>query len=388
MGNRLILGKKKVSHCEVKKHPYNHYLFFLYPLTTHTHTVSCLTTHYNGMRFASAFYRGRCRTLIPPPPPPILSSSCRTKNSNPSIPPSSSFCRGPSPLNRHLAHTRASSTSPSTTTEEANPSPASQNNSPRYPDAANTTHHDLATYLAYAARTGLDTASSTYVGTAYEYVVAASLRRLGLDLRRVGGRDDCGIDLLGTWTLPMPVSPTTTTSSSGADAPLRILLQCKATGRSSRVGPHYIRELEGAFAGAPAGWRGRRNSDGSGSGSSGGGRGVLALLAAQKPATKGMREALGRSRWPMGYVSCTSDGHLEQLLWNRRAEEEGLAGLGVGVRYVAPSGGGGGGGQPEQELILTWRGNPYLPGADEPGPPEPDAARAETSPGFAAGSSA
>ena len=204
---------------------------------------------------------------------------------------------------------------------------------------------------------GLDTGTTTYVGTAYEYVVAASLRRLGLDLRRVGGRSDCGIDLLGTWTLPSPsASP-----SSPPPPPLRILLQCKAAGsRSSRVGPHYIRELEGAFAGAPAGWRGP---------------GTLALLAAQKPATRGIRDALGRSRWPMGYVSCAADGRLEQLLWNRRAEEEGLEGLGVGVRYTSDDEDAG------QELILTWRGAPYLPDAK-------DAAGAEAGPGLSAASSA
>ena len=284
------------------------------------------------MRFASAFYRGRCRALLQP-------SSWRLNT------PPLAFSRP----NRPRSRLRQYSTS-----DEASSS-AGPATALRYPDPPSTEHHDLASYAAYAARTGLDTASNTYVGTVYEYVVAASLRRLGLDLRRVGGRSDCGIDLLGTWALPSAAH----SASSSPTPPLRILLQCKAAGaRSSRVGPHYIRELEGAFAGAPAGWRGTS--------------GVLGLLAAQKPATKGIRDALGRSRWPMGYVSCAADGRLEQLLWNRRAEEEGLEGLGIGVRYYTPPHlptsvsasprHADNDGQPEQELILTWKGAPYLPG--------------------------
>ncbi|KAK7753679.1 hypothetical protein SLS62_004301 [Diatrype stigma] len=243
----------------------------------------------------------------------------------------------------------------------------------RYPDPPSTEHDDQASYAAYAERTGLDTASNTYVGTQYEYAVAAALRRLGFDLRRVGGRADRGIDLLGTWTLPSPTpSPSSPISSSSSPPPpLRILLQCKASAsRSTAVGPQYIRELEGAFAGAPAGWRRRLSASGrvvAPGSESGPGSGVLGLLVAQRPATKGIRDALGRSRWPMGYVACAADGRLQQMLWNRAAEDEGLEGLGVGVRYfeVVQCGGGGGRGkqqQPplDQELVLTWRGKPVV----------------------------
>ncbi|RYO75682.1 hypothetical protein DL766_007694 [Monosporascus sp. MC13-8B] len=212
----------------------------------------------------------------------------------------------------------------------------------RYPDPPSTEHDDLASYAAYAARTGLDTASTVYTGTEYEYTVAASLRRLGFDMRRVGGRSDCGIDLLGTWAVPP--------SSASSSPLLRVLLQCKASsGARGGVAPRHIRELEGAFVGAPAGWRGA---------------GVLGLLVAQKPATKGIRDALGRSRWPMGYVSCSRDGRLEQMIWNRRAGEEGLEGVGVGVRYRDTEGG-----PPEGQLILTWRGRPYVPDEQHAGDP-------------------
>ena len=188
-----------------------------------------------------------------------------------------------------------------------------------YPDSPNTQHHDLATFLAHAKRTELDEKSTVYVGTHYEYTVAASLSRYGFSLKRIGGASDYGTDLLGTW------APPTTPLN------LRVLIQCKAG--VQRVGPNLIRELEGAFVGAPAGWRGS---------------GVLGLLVSQQPATKGVRDSLSRSRWPMGYVCCQGDGSVKQMVWNRKAEEEGLEGLGVTSRYDE--------GQSEPELVLVRDG--------------------------------
>ncbi|KAI0098233.1 hypothetical protein GGR51DRAFT_538780 [Nemania sp. FL0031] len=205
----------------------------------------------------------------------------------------------------------------------------------RYPEpASKDQHHDIASYVAYAERTGLDVESKVFIGTHYEYSVASALRPLGFDLRRVGGQSDKGIDLLGTWSLP----------STPANLPLRVLLQCKAYSnvKSAKIGPQFIRELEGAYLGAPPGWRGS---------------GVVGLLITQRSATKGVREALAHSRWPLGYVSCSREGELEQVLWNRRAEEEGLEGMGVTARHGET-----------QRLILTWRGRPYmLPASTSPG---------------------
>ncbi|MDA4132888.1 MAG: DUF2034 domain-containing protein, partial [Thaumarchaeota archaeon] len=127
-----------------------------------------------------------------------------------------------------------------------------------------------------------------------------------------------------TWAVPSSAQP------------LRILLQCKAGG-AQKVGPHLIRELEGAFAGAPVGWREQA--------------GVVGFLVAEKPATKGIRDSLGRSRYPMGFVTCSSGGAVSQMLWNRRAEEEGLAGMGVGLRH---------GSDGNSQVVLTWEGK-HLP---------------------------
>jgi hypothetical protein len=198
-----------------------------------------------------------------------------------------------------------------------------------YPSAPSPHHTDLPSFLAYAERTNLDPSSTVYVGTHFEYTVADALARFGLHLRRVGGVSDCGIDLLGTWAVPSYPRRAPTTR------PLRVLAQCKAV---QRPGPHLVRELEGAFVGAPAGWRGPV--------------GVVGLLVTEKPATKGIRDALGRSTWPMGFVACSREGRVQQFLWNQRAKEEGLEELGVTTRHVN----GDGEGEPETELVLTWRG--------------------------------
>ncbi|KAL2754591.1 hypothetical protein ACRALDRAFT_1063384 [Sodiomyces alcalophilus JCM 7366] len=198
-----------------------------------------------------------------------------------------------------------------------------------YPPPPTTRHSDLKSFLAYADRTALDPTSSVYVGTHYEYTVASTLSRYGIAAKRCGGASDLGVDLLGTWRIPVQ-------AASSPPPPLRVIVQCKAGSR--RIGPALIRELEGSFVGAPVGWRGA---------------GVLALLVTEGTATKGVRDSLGRSNWPMGFISCSRDGVVRQILWNKRAEDEGLEGLGVGLRHT-------GSGDSEPEIILTYH-NMNLP---------------------------
>jgi hypothetical protein len=177
----------------------------------------------------------------------------------------------------------------------------------------------------YASRTGMDLKSTVYVGTHYEYTVQSALERLGMSLKRIGGRSDYGIDLLGIWSLP------------SLTRPLKVIAQCKAfSGKGGAGGPANIRELEGAFVGAPHGWR---EPD------------VFGLHVSPKSATKAVRESLGRSRWPMGYVLCSSDGKIMQMLWNRRAAEMGLEGISVELKYFT------GGDRSDKEVILTWKGD-------------------------------
>ncbi|TLD12921.1 uncharacterized protein PgNI_03706 [Pyricularia grisea] len=175
-----------------------------------------------------------------------------------------------------------------------------------YPEPPTSNHNSLPSFLEYAKKSGLNPKSTVYVGTHYEYLVAESLASFGFSLFRVGGASDYGIDLLGTWAVP------------SAPNPIKVIVQCKAM--ASKLGPSHVRELEGAFVGAPAGWRGS---------------GVLGLLVGQHPATKGVRDSLGRSRWPMGYISYSvADGQVSQIQWNRHAVNHGLDGMGVAVKYT------------------------------------------------------
>ncbi|KAK5651561.1 hypothetical protein OQA88_11926 [Cercophora sp. LCS_1] len=187
-----------------------------------------------------------------------------------------------------------------------------------YASSPNTAHNDLESFISYAERTGLDRSSTTFVGTHFEYTTSLALRRFGFRLERVGAKSDCGIDLLGTWSLP-----------SAQSRPTNVLVQCKAI---KKPGPNLIRELEGSFAAAPAGWRSAHS---------------LGILVIEKPATKGMREAMGRSRWPMVCISCTRAGKVEQMIWNNQAAESALGRMGVTTRHSEDG---------DQELVMTFKG--------------------------------
>lgn len=193
-----------------------------------------------------------------------------------------------------------------------------------YPEPPTTNHNDLASFIADAERSGLDPASTTYVGTHFEYTVASALSALGFDLRRMGGKSDRGIDLLGTWTVP-----------SSPDSPLRVVLQCKV---SKATGPSLVRELEGTVLSAPAGWRGP---------------GALGFLVADRAASKGIVEGILHSRVPIGFIACDRTGRISQMLWNRQAEEQGLVGMGVGLRYSMSGEG--------ADCVLTFNGKHLLP---------------------------
>lgn len=252
------------------------------------------------------------------------------------------------------------------------------------------THHDLATFLEYAENVNLSKDSTVFVGTRYEYIVQRALLRFGFSLERIGGAGDLGIDLRGSWRPP---------SLQGRS--LRVSAQCKWRKRLS--GPYMVRELEGAFASTVSAWRSQEAPaanecepptqedhgdavksvvafDGTQSSDSGpvprhasdalrmygtDGEGTvtesMALLITPLKATKGMRDAMGRSRWPMAYAMINEDGWIQQFLWNRRSADNGLEGLQAETMYrsdlnesksdeitkVTP------------EVILTWEGKTW-----------------------------
>lgn len=96
-----------------------------------------------------------------------------------------------------------------------------------------------------------------------------------------------------------------------------------------------VRELEGAVVGAPLAYRGAA---------------TISILAAAKEATKGVRDAVGRSRLPMAYLNINTEGKVRQFIWNHAAVQCGLEGLGVALRYLANA---------ESDVTLTWKGMPW-----------------------------
>lgn len=181
-------------------------------------------------------------------------------------------------------------------------------------------HHDLTSFLAYASDTKLDTTSTVFQGVHYEYTVAQTLQRFGFNLTRTGRADDKGIDLLGRWALP----------SQAQQQILRVIIQCKA----AKPTPDTVRAVQGSLDGAPFAWKREE---------------TLLLLAATAEATKGVREAISRSSRLMGYLNISADGYLRQFLWNQRAAQGCLHGLGATVRH-----GGAATTNTVQELVLTW----------------------------------
>jgi hypothetical protein len=190
---------------------------------------------------------------------------------------------------------------------------------PSPPPSPSQHHNDLASFLAYAERTSLPTTSTTYIGTHYEYTVQQTLRRSAFSLHRVGGRADAGIDLVGTWHLPQH------------EHPLRVFVQCKAL--KTKLGPNLVRELEGTFRQSPVGWRTGTK---------------IGVLVGPREATKGVRDAMTRSAYPLLWMMVERNGELQQALWNSCAEELGLGPLGVEMVY---------GGESGRRISLTWDGS-------------------------------
>lgn len=306
-----------------------------------------------------------------------------------------------------------------------------------------------------ARTTSSSSSSALSRGTTYEHAVAASLRRLGFTLTRIGARNDCGIDLVGSWTLPLfrsaALPPTNHADEQEFKVP--VFVQCKNLVAHRRSTPATLREVEGAFpalrrafaaARAEAAAAGRESQDSGlersltaphsikdvedvegtvtnrreddpygpevqeNDGDGGDVDGAIGLLATTRPATKGVRDALMRSRMPLGYLQilppvdelseevsrveeaaaaaaasaaspvsasgASGEGatRIVQLLWNARATGAGVGdgALGrckVGVRYVGSTGGSlSDGGEGEErdlrnEIVLQYQGEVWEP---------------------------
>ncbi|KAI9725367.1 MAG: hypothetical protein M1828_003217 [Chrysothrix sp. TS-e1954] len=226
-------------------------------------------------------------------------------------------------------------------------------------------HQDLPSFLDYAERNGLSHTSTVFVGTRYEYVAIDALKRFGISLERVGGRDDRGIDCIGTWKHP-GFAKQSTASRSG----ISVLMQCKAL--SKKIDPSVVRELEGVCSGRSYQSQEMQLKNGKSPaeddiddyGPEKLGSNVLGLLASPMNASQGVRTAIARSKVPLAYVKISSEHRVRQLVWNSSAASLGLEGLGVQLRY-GPTANDQTGEENEpqankealdSEIVLTWSG--------------------------------
>jgi hypothetical protein len=91
--------------------------------------------------------------------------------------------------------------------------------------------------------------STVHQGNAFEERSLALLHKtMSMSLKRVGGKEDGGIDLLGWWWLP--ATKDSSSNDAIASSPsnrrrIRVIGQCKA--EKKKLGPKFVRELEGVL---------------------------------------------------------------------------------------------------------------------------------------------
>lgn len=148
-------------------------------------------------------------------------------------------------------------------------------------------HHSLQSFIDYASSTNLDLKSTVFKGTLHEYSVLETLKTYSFDLSRVGGNDDKGIDLKGTWKLPNNSIP--------------IIIQCK--NEAKKIGPKYIRELSGIKSLTPR---------------------TISMLASTSMFTPMAMQTMAGSSQPICltlFKQHSEGAALQQLIWNRAAGE-------------------------------------------------------------------
>lgn len=89
--------------------------------------------------------------------------------------------------------------------------------------------------------------STSALGTLYEEHCLRSLQSLlpgQVQLQKIGGRGDRGIDLTGWWTVPLPPGSADTVIPRR----VRMFVQCKSTlSKTKKLGPVALREMEGVL---------------------------------------------------------------------------------------------------------------------------------------------
>lgn len=179
--------------------------------------------------------------------------------------------------------------------------------------------------------------STIYRGTLFEYQTQKILQKtLGIYTQRSAGNGDLGVDLRGTWFLPLSASP----QAGDKVRHLKVIVQCKKM--TSKIGPKYVRELQGSlsFETQP----------------------TMAILAVSSEYTKQALLPYAKSLWPMALVVIDTEAQeCRKLMWNRAAEKV-MHGLQVGTKWMP-----GRDGELENRPVLCFNGKvlkrlpgPYL----------------------------
>lgn len=114
--------------------------------------------------------------------------------------------------------------------------------------------------VASTSSDGVIPESTVARGTRFELDTLMYLSSLGMNLDRVGGRNDQGTDLLGWWNIQWP-RRNEPHSAALQGLKMRVIVQCKAEKRP--LGPRFLREFEGTLHRAAWSWATAKSSDAS-----------------------------------------------------------------------------------------------------------------------------
>ncbi|KAI8875704.1 hypothetical protein K501DRAFT_263359 [Backusella circina FSU 941] len=138
----------------------------------------------------------------------------------------------------------------------------------------------------FLSKTTTSKHSTVYKGTLFEYQTMTGLSRLeGMQLTRVGGAGDGGIDLRGQWTSP--------------SFHVNLVVQCKNV--KTGITPEHIRSLIGVTS------QYNKNVVG-----------ILASSCTEKPYTRSIIQQVTKSSVPLG-LAMIQDTTIKSLLFNKRA---------------------------------------------------------------------
>ncbi|KAG0323060.1 hypothetical protein BGZ99_002954 [Dissophora globulifera] len=179
--------------------------------------------------------------------------------------------------------------------------------------------------------------STLYRGTLFEYQTQEILRKhLGIYTQRSAGNNDLGVDLRGTWFLPLSASP-----QPGENVRhLKVIVQCKMS--STKIGPKFVRELQGSLSYET--------------------QPTMAILAISSDFTKRALLPYAKSLWPMALVVIDAEkNECRKIMWNQAAEKV-MHGVQIGTQWISDDDGG-----VESRPVLCFNGHvierlpgPYL----------------------------